>query len=352
MMSGPGKLSRIMLGAAALALTAGCGNFGYYLQSVDGQLQVLRAREPVANVIANPATSPSLRLKLERASALRDFASRELKLPDNKSYRSYADLKRPFVVWNVFATPEFSVEPRQWCFLFAGCVGYRGYFSPERAETFANALRAEGLDVFVAGVPAYSTLGWFDDPLLNTFIEYPEYELARLIFHELAHQIAYAKGDSEFNESFAATVEAAGVARWIAASGDERMLGAFAQSQERRAQFSTLVLEFRKRLAALYKERIASDEMRARKARAFDELQRDYAALKSKWGGYAGYDRFFNGVSNAHLASVSLYNARVPHFERLLARLDGDFAAFYREVQRLAALPADARAAELAAGAP
>ncbi len=333
-------------------LLAGCSNFGYYLQSIDGQMKVLRARQPIVDVIADPATPPVLKNKLERALAIRDFASRELLLPDNQSYRSYADIKRPFVVWNVFAAAEFSIEPREWCFIIAGCVGYRGYFTQDRAEDFARGLRGEGLDVFVGGVPAYSTLGWFDDPVLNTFINYPEHELARLVFHELAHQVVYVKGDSEFNESFAVTVEAEGVQRWIARNGDDRMRADFEHAQQRRAQFLELVHKYRDRLAALYRLHIAPDEMRTRKAGAFADMQRDYAQLKSQWGGYAGYDRFLDGANNALLASVAIYNALVPQFRQMLARHNGDLAAFYAEVKELAALGKDARAARLAAVAP
>ena len=192
--------------AAMLLLLSGCADVGYYLQSINGQLQLNAARRPVEQLMADADTPGLLKARLKRAAEIRRFASEELHLPDNGSYRAYADLKRPFVVWNVFAASEFSVEPRRWCFPVAGCVAYRGYFAKDAADAYASTLRADGFDVHVAGIPAYSTLGWFDDPLLNTFIQYPEYELARLIFHELAHQVAYVKGDSEFNESFAMAV--------------------------------------------------------------------------------------------------------------------------------------------------
>ncbi len=322
------------------------------MQSIDGQLQLLRAREPIVRVINNPATAPALKTRLERVTAIREFASRELALPDNQSYRSYADLKRPFVVWNVFAAAEFSIEPKQWCFLIAGCVDYRGYFEQARAEAFARELREQGLDVFVGGVPAYSTLGWFDDPVLNTFINYPEHELARLIFHELAHQVVYVKGDSEFNESFAAAVEVAGVQRWIARNGDDRMRAGFDRSQRRRAQFTGLVLRYRRELGALYHTQLAPDAMRGRKAGVFAELKRAYRQLKTEWGGFAGYDRFLDDPNNARLASISIYNALVPQFERLIAKHRGDLPAFYAEVKALAALGKDERASRLAAVAP
>jgi len=340
---------RRLLAPALLLLVSGCADLGYYVQSINGQLHLNAARQPVAQVIADPATPELLKRRLERATAIRQFASEQLRLPDNGSYRSYADLKRPFVVWNVFATEEFSVEARKWCFPIAGCVGYRGYFAKERADDYAGTLRAEGLDVWVAGIPAYSTLGWFDDPLLNTFIQYPEYELARLIFHELAHQVAYAKGDSEFNESFAVAVETEGVDRWIAAHGDAAMHADAARARGRREQFSALILGTRERLAKLYLERIAPDAMRGRKAGLFAEMQRDYARLKQEWGGFAGYDAFFKDANNAQLASFTIYRALLPAMQRLLARQNGDLAAFYTEVRRLAALPKSERDAALAA---
>jgi predicted aminopeptidase len=335
-------------------LTAGCSNFGYYLQSVHGQMSLLQKRQPIAQVVADPATPAALKSRLERALTIRGFASSELKLPDNQSYRSYADLQRPFVVWNVFAAAEFSIEPEQWCFLVAGCVDYRGYFAQDKAEAFAQQLRERGLDVFVGGVPAYSTLGWFDDPVLNTFVNYPEYEFARLIFHELAHQLVYVKGDSEFNESFAAAVEYAGVQRWIARDGDDKMRADFARSQQRRAQFSALVLKYRDALDALYGSALPPATMRERKAGVFAELKQDYQRLKAEWGGFGGYDRFFIEPNNAKLASIALYNTLVPQFLNILARRKGDLPAFYAEVKEIAALGKDERAARLgivAAGA-
>ena len=342
----------LLLIAAAVPLLAGCSNFGYYMQSIDGQFKVMRARQPIADVIADASTPPALKARLERAIAIRDFASRELKLPDNPSYRSYVDLKRPYMVWNIFAAGEFSIEPKKWCFLFVGCVGYRGYFAQDNAEAYARELRAEGLDVFVGGVPAFSTLGWFDDPVLNTFIGYPEHGLARLIFHELAHQIVYVRGDSEFNESFAVAVEIEGVRRWIARNGDEDMRAGFLRAQQQREQFGGLMLKYRSELGALYRTRIAPDAMRERKAAVFVALKQDYERLKTEWGGFKGYDRFFDGINNAHLASVAIYNALVPQFQQMLAKHNGDLGAFYAEVKELAALNKDERAARLGTVAP
>jgi predicted aminopeptidase len=257
------------------------------------------------------------------------------------------------VVWNVFAAPEFSVEPRQSCFPVAGCVGYRGYYAQASAEGFGDGLRKEGFDVFVYGVAAYSTLGWFDDPVLNTFIRYPDADLARLIFHELAHQVVYVKGDTTFNESFAVAVEEEGLRRWMAANASVAEREAYAASRARRAEFVRLVLRYRERAAKLYREPLPDEAKRAGKTKLFAELDADYRDLKTNgWNGFAGYDRFFAGMNNAHLASVATYEALVPAFRALLAREGGDLPRFYAAVKALAALDQPARARELAALTP
>ena len=339
-----------LLAGAGVAAAAGCSTFSYYGQAIGGHLEVMRRAEPIPERIADPATPPELRAKLERALAIREFASRELALPDNGSYRSYADIGRPFVVWNVFAAPEFSVEPRQSCFPVAGCVGYRGYYAQAGAEGFGDGLRNEGFDVFVYGVVAYSTLGWFDDPVLSTFVRYPDAELARLVFHELAHQVVYVKGDTTFNESFAVAVEEEGLRRWLAQNATPAEREAYAASRARRADFVRLVLGYRERAAKLYREPLPDDAKRAAKARLFAELDADYGELKAKqWRGFAGYDRFFSGMNNAHLASVATYEALVPAFRALLAREGGDLPRFYAAVKELARLPKPERDRALAA---
>lgn len=331
-------------------LLAGCGNVSYYLQSVGGQLEIWQHEKPVERLLRDPDLSPLLKTQLERAIRIRDYASRELGLPDNRSYRSYADLSRPFVVWNVFAAAEFSTEPRQWCFAVAGCVGYRGYFSEAEAHRHAAALAAAGDDVYVGGVPAYSTIGWFADPLLNTFIHYPEPELARLLFHELAHQILYVKDDTVFNESFATVVEQAGIARWLANHGSEADRARYAQLQRFRADFRELVTQTRAALAKLYAGTAAPAEKRRRKAELLAMLQTEYQQRKGDWGGFSGYDRWFaQPLGNAHLASVAIYTQQLPAFQALLAENDHDLPRFYAAVKALAALPADARNARLAA---
>jgi predicted aminopeptidase len=328
--------------AAGLLLTClsgGCSTVGYYTQAIGGQMELLRKSRPISDVLADPATTPELKTKLEHVVQIRNFASEALALPNNDSYRRYADLKRRFVVWNVFATPEFSVQAKEWCFPFAGCVGYKGYFAEADAKSEGEALRKKDFDVYVGGVPAYSTLGWFKDPVLNTFIRYPETEIARLIFHELAHQVAYAKGDTTFNESFAVTVEETGVQRWLAAFGTPEQKSAFEQAQLRRREFFDLVARYRDRLADLYRESLGTEAMRAQKAEIFAEMRARYAELKLTSPEMGAYDAWFaQPLNNAQLVSVAIYNQLVPAFERLLQKNGEDLPLFYTEVKRLAAL--------------
>ena len=343
---------RYLRAAAAIILAvliiAGCTNVPYYLQSVRGQLDMWSRQHDIEAVIDNPQTAGTLREKLRAVLTARNFATAELGLPQNSSYRSYANLERPYVLWNVFAAPEFSIQPRQWCFLFAGCVNYRGYFLKADAEEFAADLAPEGYDVFVGGVPAYSTLGYFADPVLNTFIGYPTPQLARLLFHELAHQVVYVRDDSEFNESFAVTVEQEGLRRWLDRYGSEQDRRTSALIGQRRTQFVNLIETYRQRLDALYKSGLPRDEMRVRKAALFAELNDDYAKLKQSWGGFAGFDRWFEGKpNNALLASIAIYTKKVPAFQALLAREGGDLQRFYAEVKALARLSKPERTAAL-----
>lgn len=318
----------------------GCAHVSYYWQSVSGQLDIWQRERPIGEVIADPASPQALRDRLARVLEIRAFASRELGLPDNASYRRYADLGRPFVVWNVFAAPEFSVEPLHSCFLFAGCVSYRGYFSRKDAEGYAAALATQGNDIYIGGVPAYSTLGWFADPVLNTFVHYPEPEIARLIFHELAHQVAYVGDDTVFNESFAVVVEEEGTRRWLAHVGDARQREQFERARHIRAEFAALIWKHRGRLAMLYRTQVSPDAMRSRKREILLELESEYGSLKAGWGGFAGYDPWFARTpNNAQLASVVAYSQLVTAFESLLAREGGSLPGFYAAVRELAALP-------------
>ncbi len=333
------------------ASLSGCANIGYYFQAVGGQMEIWNRSRPIEKLVGDERTDARLRERLSLVLKVREFASRELALPDNQSYRKYADLQRPFAVWNVFATKEFSIAPVEWCFPFAGCVAYRGYFSEEGAGQFAAGLRSQGHDVFVAGIPAYSTLGWFDDPVLNTFIFYPDAEIARLTFHELAHQVVYVSGDTVFNESFATAVELEGVERWLSHAGTREERAAFDAMQEYKRGFVELVMKFRGRLAELYASPLAEEEKRRKKAETFAELKTEYLQLKESWKEFAGYDRFFAGeLNNANLVPVATYSELVPAFRRLLAENDGDFKRFYATVKEIGKLPGDLRRARLAGG--
>ncbi|MBI3231204.1 MAG: aminopeptidase [Burkholderiales bacterium] len=325
----------------------GCAELGYYAQAVRGQLSIATSGRPIAEVLQDEKTSPQLRQRLESSQRIRSFASRELALPDNASYRQYVALDRPFALWNVVAAPELSLQPLRWCFPVAGCVSYRGYYDEAAAREFAAQLRNQGYDVQVSGVPAYSTLGWFSDPLLSSFINYPEPELARLIFHELAHQVLYISGDSQFNESFATAVELAGITRWLACEGDEAQRQRYAKSQQRNQEFLALIRQQRAALAQAYSELPNDEEKRAAKQRILQELQSKYAELKQSWGGYAGYDRWFSSApGNAHFAAVNTYHEYVPGFTTLLQQ-QGQYADFYRAAKSLAQLPADERKQQL-----
>jgi predicted aminopeptidase len=305
----------------AASLLSGC----YLLQATRGQLAVMSKRQPIEKVIARPTTPDTLKTQLVRARDIRDFASRELGLPDNGAYRSYADIGRPYVVWNVVATPEFSVQPRQWCFPIAGCVAYRGYFTEKAAKEFAANLKKQGDDVLTGGVPAYSTLGRIADPLLNTVTGYGHLDLAGLVFHELAHQVAYLPGDSAFNEAFATAVEEAGVARYAATLADATLLQRWQQRRRLRIEITGLITAARADLNRIYMLRFAPEAMREAKAKRLGELATAIRALEQREGRSAGYGAWIDaGLNNAHLASVATYYDQVPYFEKLLQQSCGN----------------------------
>jgi predicted aminopeptidase len=328
---------------------AGCESGAYYAQAVGGHVDLRNRARPVKELLADSQTPPDLRERLVFAQSVRDFASRNLALPDNGSYRSYADLERPYVVWNVFAAPELSLQAKEWCFPIAGCVEYRGYFAERGARSFADGLKGEGYDTYVGGVPAYSTLGWFDDPVPSTIIGYPDAELARLIFHELAHQVVYVQDDTTFNESFATTVEQEGVKRWVQAQGLPEKLVQFQQARARKRQFVDLVLEYKGKLGEIYASPVSAEEKRALKTQTIEAMRAEYADLKRSWGGASGLDPWFAGpLNNAQIISVASYTQQVPGFQALLAQEHGDMKQFYAAARALAKLPKAERDAKLA----
>jgi predicted aminopeptidase len=345
-----------LAGVAALmgvaCLTVGCSTMGYYAQSVGGHLDLLSRAKPIEELTASDSTPAPLRDRLALAARIRDFAVSDLGLPDNRSYRRYSDVGRNAAVYNVTAAPELSLKLETWCFPVVGCVGYRGYYDRAAADAEGAALRARGLEVNVYGVPAYSTLGKLDwlggDPLLNTFVNWPEGELARLVFHELAHQVVYAEGDTMFNESFATAVERIGVQRWLAQHAGDEAKRQYAEQDARRDGFRVLTTRYRDRLNALYTSAAGDADKREGKAALMRELRADYAKLKAdRWNGFAGYDGWFERANNASFGVLAAYNELVPPFERLYEREGRDFKRFYAAVARLATLPKDERHATL-----
>jgi predicted aminopeptidase len=344
-----------LLALSLLMCLSSCTSVGYYWQSLEGHVALIKAARPVDDWLADAQTSDKLKNKLSLTQKIRTFAVDELKLPDNASYKRYADLKRKAVVWNVVAAPALSLKLKTWCFPVAGCVGYRGYFSEADAKLEAEDLKKQDFDVSVYGVPAYSTLGWSNwaggDPLLSTFIGYPEGELARIIFHELAHQVVYVADDTSFNESFATAVERLGGARWLAKHGSEAAKTEYEAYDGRRKQFKALTQVTRRQLTGIYvtNSTLAGDlnAILAMKNIAIEEFKSQYELLKTSWNGYAGYDNWVKQANNAAFGALAAYDDGVPHFEALFEQQGGDWLKFYAAVQKLASMPKEARQAAL-----
>ena len=339
----PAAWRRLAAVLAAGLLVAGC----YSGRAAWGGLRLMAQRRPVARLLADPGTDPGLAGRLRAARGLVEFAGNELSLPVGDAYDSYVELGRPYATWTVSAAPELSVEPLVWCFPVAGCVSYRGYFSERRARRLADRLESEGMDVEVGGVRAFSTLGWFRDPLLSSFLELPEPELAALLFHELAHRRLYVKGDTTFNESFASLVEEEGVARWLGGRQRDEQLAGWLAGRRRDEAVTRLALATRDRLAEVYAAARPDAWKRRRKAELLDELRAAYRARRAEWGDR--WDRFFDaGLNNARLASLGAYYELVPGLRRLLIEADGDLERFYLVAESLAGLSPEARRARLA----
>ena len=350
-----------------LLCLSSCADVGYYWQSVEGHVSLMKAARPIDDWLIDPETPEKLKAKLALTQKIRIFAAEELKLPDNPSYKRYADLKRKAVVWNVVAAPTLSLKLKTWCFPIAGCVGYRGYFSEAEAKLEAEELKKQDYDVSVYGVPAYSTLGWSNwaggDPLLSTFISYPEGELARIVFHELAHQVVYVADDTAFNESFATAVERLGGTRWLAKYGSDAVKAEYEVYDGRRRQFKALTKATRLQLAEIYDEKkpLAVDKhaLIAIKNRAKNEdknenkveiknkiiesFKAQYELLKTSWNGYAGYDNWVKQANNAGFGALAAYDDGVPQFEALFEQQGGDWIKFYTAVQKIATMSKEAR---------
>lgn len=310
------------------------------MQAAGGQLDVLARSRPIDDAAADPATTEGARARLALVVEAREFAVHELGLPDGKSFRRYADLGRPYAIWSVVATPEFSIEPRRWCFPIAGCVAYLGFFDQDEAHARADRLAVKGGDdVSVGGVATYSTLGHLPDPVFNTMLLWREPRLLGTIFHELAHEQLYVADDTEFNEAYASVVATAGIRRWYAARQPSPELDEWERQEAREREFAALLAAARGRLSTLYASGVPGPEMRIAKEREFGRLKFEYAQLRARWGGYAGYDAWFGrALNNAHLAAVATYEDCVPGLTRELDAA-GSLPAFYRRAAELAEMP-------------
>jgi len=314
----------------------GCQTVHYYSQAIDGQCRILFKRQPISKIIADPASPQGLRERLMFILKVREFAENELQLPVSDHYLTYVDITRPFVLWNVFAAPEFSLTPKTWCYPFAGCAAYRGYFAVTNARQYADRLSKQGYDVYVGGVTAYSTLGWFDDPVLSTFIRFPDARLAALIFHELAHQVLYVKDDTAFNESFATFVEQEGLRRWQHASGSEQIYSEYLRQHHHREQFIQLVMHYRQKLELLYQTDLTPLEKRERKAIIFSELRNEFNHLKTRQNELSAYDVWMNhSLNNAKISSVVAYHDFLPAFQKMLTRNMGQMNQFFEACRQL-----------------
>ena len=325
-------------------MTSGCSTVGYYSQAIGGHFRLMRARQPIDKLLADQNLDAELRQKLETLVSAREFAIGELGLPDNDSYSSYAATGRRAVTFNVVAADEFSVQPRTWCFPVAGCVSYRGYFDEEDAKRYAEKLANENADVTVGGASAYSTLGWFDDPILDTMLRGSDMRYVGTLFHELAHQVLYVKNDSNFNEAYASFVEQTGVRRWLTARGEVDRIAAYDASQTRGAQFAQLLKQTREQLQSLYAEERAADIMRERKQAVFAEMRASYDALKVGWDGYQGYDGWFaRELNNARLVAVSTYRRYVPAFAAMYDEAGENMLAFHELARSVGELDSEER---------
>jgi predicted aminopeptidase len=325
-----------------------CSSFGYYMDLMAGHSELLERRKPINEILANEETTLKLRELLETSQKMRDFASKELDLPENDSYRTYADINRSYAVWNVIASKEFSIQAKKWCFLFVGCLSYRGYFSKADATAYANELKSEGYDVYVAGAKAYSTLGWFDDPLLNTMMYKSEARRAGIIFHELAHQVLYIDNDSAFNEAFATAVEQEGIRRWMKKKGRSDQYKKYLANKKRDAQLNALLQQTQAELKQLYKTKSTENEKRQQKNIIFSLMQKKYQQLKKSWGGNKMYDKWMSQeLNNAHLVLIATYHELVPVFKAILKKENDNLKKFYLVVAEYGKLDVKQRTQQL-----
>ena len=327
-----------------IPLLCGCSSIDYYRDAINGHFEIMRQAEPIEKIISRNTTSTELKNTLLCMQEARDFATKELLLPNNGSYRKYADIGRDCVAWNVIATEEFSVEPEQWCFPVAGCVSYKGFFSRREAKNYAIELQEQGLDTHVTGALAYSTLGWFDDPILSTMLSPDESNCIEVLFHELAHQKLYIEDDTAFNEAFATAVAEEGIRRWFTKSGNKKAYEDFLASRQQKKKFNSLILNTREQLRSLYLQKISPELMRQRKQEIFSQLRSDYTELKNDWNWDDRYDSWISQkLNNAHLTLVATYHNLVPTFHLVLLQSNGDMKTFYDRVSSISSQPYEER---------
>lgn len=338
--------------ALPLALCAlfisGCSTIGYYSQAVGGHLKLMSARQPIDKLLASDDTDPELRIKLQTLVDARLFATEHLQLPDNDSYSTYVETGRSAVTWNVVATEEFSMQAETWCFPVAGCVSYRGYFDLKDAQAYADSLSEQSLDVTIGGASAYSTLGWFDDPVLDTMLRGGDVRYIGTLFHELAHQVLYVKDDSTFNEAFASFVEQVGTRQWLESRGETARIEGYDQSLQRAEGFVNLLKKTRESLVELYAQELPEAAMRQQKNAVFETMRGEYELLKQSWQGFSGYDNWFSrDLNNARLVAVATYRRFVPAFYAMYDEAERKFPAFYELAKEVADLPAEERRARM-----
>ncbi len=326
----------------------GCATLSYYQQAIGGQIELLQKRKPIAAVLKDQDIDATIKTRLHLIQKARVFAVNDLMLPDNDSYKDYADLGRPYAMWSVFVTPAYSLKPRQWCYPLLGCVSYRSYFSQGQAQAYADSMQSRGYDVYIAGVPAYSTLGWFDDPVLNTMMHWQDYDLVGTLFHELAHQKFYIKDETIFNESLAKAIEQEGLRRWMDAQTDAGQYQKYLLESEREKAFIELILASRKKLQELYQSELPEDEMFKGKMQIFRSMRAAYLQLRQRWGGYDVYDDWMlSGVNNAKVQSIATYYDYVPAFIKMLQQQQGNIGNFYQEIETLMQQTAEDRRVHL-----
>lgn len=330
------------------ALCSGCSSIKYYAHMLGGQIEISTSAKPIPEIINNLDNDKKLRAKLQLIQSAKQFAFTKLDLPQNNSYSEYADIGRKYVLWNVTAAPQLSLTPYKSCFPIVGCMNYRGFFSKESADEFAQELKSEGYDVYVAGVAAFSSLGWFDDPVLNTMIQWPDTRLAGLIFHELTHQKIYINNDTSFNESLAVTVEIEGIKLWLKQQNKTEQLQTFLKQQQRHQQFLDIVFQARNQLIFLYQAPLSDTDKAIQKELIFAKLLSNYQELKQSWSGYSGYDRWFSkDLNNAKLALLATYSQYVPALTKLLQQNNYNFVDFFTAAAEISQLPKAQRTSTL-----